>query len=147
MCSLCRLSADPRYTLTRQISCEVCSLSRLLVAKNHNFGQTLTFGGSRTDPLSPMMVKFGVLEQTRGLHLHAKFHLNVFTVSAFGGQKPQFLANCDFWGAPVPTVFYRSGPNLVWSSAFYGVDSWLQSENTGAQLQTFPYPTVSKSLV
>jgi len=49
-----------------------------------------------------------VLEQTQGVHLHAKFHLNVFIVSAFGGQKPQFLANFSlFWGAPVPTAFYR----------------------------------------
>jgi len=32
--------------------------------------------------------KFGVLEQTQGLHLQAKFHLNVFIVSASGGQKP-----------------------------------------------------------
>jgi len=28
-----------------------------------------------------------VLEQTQGLHLPAKFHLNVFIVSASGGQK------------------------------------------------------------
>jgi len=34
-----------------------------------------------------------VLEQTQGIHLHAKFHLNVFIVSASGGQKPQFWAN------------------------------------------------------
>jgi len=35
---------------------------------------------------------FGVLEQTQGLHLQAKFRLNVFIVSASGGQKPQFWA-------------------------------------------------------
>jgi len=29
-----------------------------------------------------------VLEQTQGLHLPAKFHLNVPIVSASGGQKP-----------------------------------------------------------
>jgi len=29
-----------------------------------------------------MRAKFGVLEQTQGLHLQAKFHLNVFIVSA-----------------------------------------------------------------
>jgi len=44
-------------------------------------------GDSCTDPLLPMRVKFGVLEQTQGLHLHAKFHRNVFIVSASGGQK------------------------------------------------------------
>ena len=65
------------------------------------------FGGSCTDPLLPMRFKFGVLEQTQGLHCHAKFHLNVFIVLASGGQKPQFWANLDFLGAPVPTPFYR----------------------------------------
>ena len=45
------------------------------------------FGGSCTDP--------------QGLHLQAKFHLNVFIVSASGGHKPQFLAN--FW--PIFDIF------------------------------------------
>ena len=45
-----------------------------------------------------MRAKFGELEQTQDLHLRAKFHLNVFIVSASGGQKPQFLANFDTFG-------------------------------------------------
>ena len=46
-----------------------------------------------------MRAKFGALEQTQGLHLQAKFHLNVFIASVSGGQKPQVLANFDiFWG-------------------------------------------------
>ena len=45
-----------------------------------------------------MRAKFGGLEQTQGLHLPAKFHLNVFIVSASGGQKLQFLANFDIFG-------------------------------------------------
>ena len=45
-----------------------------------------------------LRAKFGVLEQTQGLHLHAKFYLNVFIVSASGGQKPQFWANFDIFG-------------------------------------------------
>ena len=65
-------------------------------------GKFRLFGGSFTDPLLSMRVKFGVLEQTEGLHCHAKFHLNVSIVSASGGQKPQFWANFDFLGAPVP---------------------------------------------
>ena len=52
-----------------------------------------------------MMAKFGELEQTQGLHLQAKFHLNVFIVSASGGRKPQFWAIFDIFGAPVPTPF------------------------------------------
>jgi len=45
-----------------------------------------------------MKAKFSVLEQTQGLHLQAKFHLNMFIVSASGGQKPQFWANFDIFG-------------------------------------------------
>ena len=66
-----------------------------------------TFGRSCTDPLLPMRAKFGVFEQTQGLHLPTKFHLNVFIVSAFAGPKPQFLTNFDILGAPVSTPFYR----------------------------------------
>ena len=64
-------------------------------------------GGSCTDRLLPMKVIFGALEQTVRLHLRAKFNLNVFIVSPSGGQKPQFWANFEFWGAPVPAPFYR----------------------------------------
>ena len=39
-----------------------------------------------------------MLEQTQGLHLQAKFHLNVFIESASGGQKLQFWANFDILG-------------------------------------------------
>ena len=60
----------------------MCSLCRLPVAENHNIGHILTLGGSCTDPLLPMKVKFGVLKQTERLHVHAEFHLNVFIVSA-----------------------------------------------------------------
>ena len=65
---------------------------------NHDLWQILTFGGSCTDPLLPIRAKFGVLEQTQGLHLQANFHLNVFIVLATGGQKPQFRANFDIFG-------------------------------------------------
>ena len=56
-----------------------------------------TFGRSCTDPLLLMRAKFGELEQTHGLHLPAKFHLNVFIVSGSGGQKLQFWANFDIF--------------------------------------------------
>ena len=55
-------------------------------------------GGSCTDPLLTTRAKFGLLKQTQGLHLQAKFHLNVFVVSASGGQKPQFWSNFDILG-------------------------------------------------
>ena len=66
-------------------------------------------GGSCTDPLLPMRAKFGVLQQTQGLHLQAKFHLNVFIVSVSGGQKPQFLANFDILGALYRPPFADEG--------------------------------------
>ena len=43
--------------------------------QNHNFGQILTFGGPRTDPLLPTRVNLGVLEQTQGLQVHGKCRL------------------------------------------------------------------------
>ena len=67
------------------------------MAKNQFLANFDIFGGSCTDPLLPMRAKFGVLEQTQGLHLQAKFHLNVFVVSASGGQKAQFLVNFDIF--------------------------------------------------
>ena len=76
----------------------MCSLCRLPVAENHNFGQIFNYGSSCTDRLLPMKVKFGALEHTERLHLRAKFNLNVFIVSPSGGQKPQFWANFDFFG-------------------------------------------------
>ena len=66
--------------------------------QNHNFGHIFNFGGSCTGSLLPIRVKFGVLKQTGRLHLCAKFHLKVFIVSAYSGQKPQFGANVDFEG-------------------------------------------------
>ena len=51
-----------------------------------------------------------MLEQTQGLHLQAKFHLNGFIVSASGGQKPQFWANFDtFWGLLYRPAFTDEG--------------------------------------
>jgi len=127
-----------------------------------------------------MRVKFGVLEQTQDLHLHAKFHLNVFIVSASGSQKPQFLANFDIWGllywpllpmrAKFSVLEQTHGIRLLAKFRIYRfilapsggeqpqflpfflllhlilspIGSSLRKLNTGAQLQTFPYPTVSK---
>ena len=90
--------ADPRSTLTRQISCECVHCVGFLWPKITIFGQILTLRGSRTETLLPMRAKFVALEQTQGLHLQAKFHLNVFIISASGGQKPQFGANFDIFG-------------------------------------------------
>jgi len=110
----------------------MCSLCRLLLAKNHNFGQILTFGGPCTDPLLPMRAKFSVLEQTHGVRLPAKFPLDRFILSPSGGEKKFFA--------------------VFWTSVFSGVANWQQSEKgkkvkLSTQLQTFPYPTASKSFL
>ena len=99
--------------LTRQISCECVHCVGFLWPKITILGKFWLLGGSCTDPFLPMKVKFGVLKQTKRLHLHAKFHVNVFIVSASGGQKTTMLGK--FWrlGAPVSTPYYRWGPNLV----------------------------------
>ena len=68
------------------------------------------YGGCCTDPLLPMRAKFGVLEQTQGLHLQAKFHLNVFIVSASSSQKPQFWEILTFGGPCIdPPPFSDEG--------------------------------------
>jgi len=109
----------------------MCSLCQLPVGKNHNFGQILTiFGGSCTDPLLAMRAEFGGLQQTHGLRLAAKFRLDRFILSSCGGEKPQFL---PFFGLR----------HLVMSPT--GIS--LRKLNTDAQLQTSPYPTVSKSFL
>jgi len=108
--------------------------------------------------------------------------VNVFIVSASGGQKSQFWANFDCGlGLLCTTPFHRLGPNLVCyrladlrytlkyqmsSGSVYSVGkktilpffelrhlvvspigSSLRKLTTGAQLQTFPYPTASKSFL
>ena len=45
-----------------------------------------------------MRAKFGVLEQTRSLHLPAKFYLTFFLLSASGGQNHNFGQILPFWG-------------------------------------------------
>jgi len=67
-----------------------------------------TFGRSCTDPLLPMRAKFGKLEQTEGLHLAAKFHLNVFILCRLPVAKNyNFGQILTVLGAPVSTPFYR----------------------------------------
>jgi len=72
------------------------------------------------------------------------------------GKKPQFLANFDFLGTPVPTPFTHEGQiwhhiadpwyMLTWHLVVSPIDSRLRKLKTGALLQTLPaYPTVSKS--
>ena len=94
--------SKPRSTLTRQISSECVHCVGFLWPKKP---QLLAFGGLLYQPPFTDEGQIWCATANQGLHLHAKFHLNVFNVSAFGGQKPQFWANFAFFGAPVPTPF------------------------------------------
>jgi len=92
----------------------MCTLCRLPVAKKPQFLANFdSFGGSCTNPLLLMRAKSGVLEQIQGLHLQAKFHLNVLIVSAPVAKNHNFGQILTFLVASVPTPFNRWGPNLV----------------------------------
>ena len=68
------------------------------MAENHNFGQILTLLGTPVPtPFSDEGQIWWVGADPRST-LSAKFHLNVFIVSASGGQKLQFWANFDIFG-------------------------------------------------
>ena len=81
--------------------------------------------------LLPMRAKFGVLEQTHDIRLQAKFSSPlVYSVALWQRKPPNFavFGLRHFVVSPVGSISLR---NL----------------NTGAQLQTFPYPTASKSFL
>jgi len=79
----------------------------------------------------------------------------VFILSASGGHKAQFLANFDFWGRLDRFILSPSVGEKPQFLPFVGlrhlvmstVGSNLRKLNTGAQLQTFPYSTASKSIL
>jgi len=115
--------------------------------------------------------------------LLARFHVNVFVVSASGGQKPQFWQILTFWRRLCRPPFTDEGQ--IWcavadprctfkceisSRSVYSVVLWrrkppilpffglrhlvmspvginLRKLSSGAQPQTFPYPTASKSFL
>ena len=77
-----------------------------------------------------MRAKFGVLEQTYGIRIHAKFRLDWFILSPSGGKNPKF---CCFFG--------------LWHFVVSQLGSNLSDLNMCAQLQTFPYAKESKSFL
>jgi len=101
----------------------MCSLSASGGKKN-NFGQILTLGLLYRPPFTDEGQSWCATEDP-----HAKFRLDRYILSPSVGEKPQILP-------------------ILLTSAFCGVASgYLRKLNTSAQLQTFPYPTVSKSFV
>ena len=88
------------------------------MGKNHNFGQILTFLGV---PVSTTFYQWGpnLVCYSRPA-VRAKFHLNVFIVSASGGQKLQFLGKFwHFWGLLYRPPFTDEG--RIWSAR---ADPW-----------------------
>jgi len=71
-----------------------------------------------------------VIEQTNSLYVDATFHLDQFILLPSDGEKPQIL---PFFGLRHFVVSPLGGN--------------LRKLNADAQLQTFPYPIVSKSLL
>jgi len=101
----------------------MCSLCRLPMAKSHTFGQILTFGGLPYQP--PFTDDSQIWCATAGPPYTLTRQISsrsVYSVTVWRQKTPNFAV---FW------------------TAFCSVASWRQSEkvNTGAQLQTFPYPT------
>ena len=106
----------------------MCSLCRLPVAKNHNFGQILIFWELLYR--SPFTYEGQIWCAIADPRLSAKFRLDRFILSSSGGEKPPIFAT-------------------FWTSAYSVVANWQQSDKLehGAQLQTFLYPTASKSFL
>ena len=90
MCSLCQLPVGGGQKPQFSANCDI-------------------FGSSCTDPVLPMRAKFGVLLQTHGIRLPAKFRLERFILSSSGCEKPPIFA-------------------IFWTSTFSGVANWQQSD-------------------
>ena len=75
-----------------QAKFHLCSLSASGGQKPH-FGQILTFWGLLYRPrfTDEGQISYGVLQQTHGVRLPAKFRLDRFILSSCGGENPQFL--------------------------------------------------------
>jgi len=95
----------------------ICLLSHLPGTKNCNFGQILTFGGLQ--PSLPIKAKFGVLEQTKDLHLCDKF--------------------CLDWLIPPPSGREKN-PNFAVFWTFCGVITWWRSEKAEHRYTTTNLP-------
>jgi len=93
--------------------------------KKLQFGANFDIWGLLYPAPLPIRAKFGVLEQTDGIRLSAKFSLGRFILSPSGNEKHQILL---FFG----TYYFVVSP----------VGGNLRKLIMSAQLQTFPYPTV-----
>ena len=108
----------------------MCSLCRLPVAKNYNFGQILTFLGLLyRRPFTDEGQIWCAIDLRSPLTCQISSR-SVYSVALCWQKNPQFL--------PLLGLRY-----LVMSPV--GIN--LRKLTMGAQLQTFPYPTASKSFM
>ena len=107
------------------------SLCRLPVAKNHNFGQILTFWGSCTDRFftDEGQMWCAIADPRSTLTCQISFRW-IYSVVVWRRKTPNF---CDFFG------FQHLVLSLIGNS--------LTKLNNDAQLQNFPYPKASKSFL
>ena len=105
----------------------MCSL--LLAAKSHNFGQILTFCG----------LLYGPPFTNEGQILCPVADPRTFTCEI----SSRSVYSVVLWLRKAPIFAIFELRHLVMSLT----GSSLRKLNTGAQLQTFPYPTVSKSFL
>jgi len=98
----------------------MCSLCRLLVAKNYNFGQILTFMELLYRPPFTDGGQIWCAIADSRYSLTPKFRLDRF-LSPSGGENPPILA-------------------VFWTSAFSGVANWQQSEKVEHGCTTIDLP-------
>ena len=111
----------------------MCSLCRLPVAKNHNFGQILTFLGAPVSiPITDEGQIWCAIADPRSTLTRQISSRSVYSV-AWRQKKNNLCHSLPYFGLR----------HLVVSP----IGSSLRKLNTGAQLQTFPYPMVSKSFL
>jgi len=108
----------------------MCSLCWLPVAKNHNFGQILTFGRLLYRP--PFTDEGQIWCATADPQCTFTCQNSSRSVYSFA-----------LWRRKTP-IFAVFG---LWHLVMSTVGGNLSKLNTGAQLQTFPYPTSSKSFL
>jgi len=106
----------------------MCSLCRLPVAKTTILGKFLHLGDFCTDPFLLMRAKFSALEQT-------------YTLTCEISSRSIYSVALWRWKSPIFAVFWTSACSVS------PTGNSLTKLNTGAQLQAFPYPTVSKSFL
>jgi len=105
----------------------MCSLCRLLVAKNHNFGKILTFG--------VLLYRPPFTDESQMWHARADpWSMLKCQISS----RPAYFVAL-WWWKPQILPFY-------WLRHFVASPTGIVQRklNTGAQLQTFSYSTVSK---